>query len=298
MTDATLGLSATLKPRLIRPRVPRVRQIHLPGRLGRLAYTPDRGAADPFGAGALLLSTKLSAIVRDPAGRPIAEHDLGSGLVTNPGVLCLANDFAWASPSAAAVNTFASLKFHAWGTGITAAATTDIKLQTPAAPTATNAQTANSTALTANGEGKPKFVSIAKVVAGGALAITEWGIFTGESLADATGEPATASSATSITATATPYTASSTTVRGKELFVVHATEAEEVWGLVTGNTTSVLSVPAWYKVSNGAAGATPSASSKYKIRPVMFDHRVFAAINVETGNTIEFVWELEIKSGG
>jgi hypothetical protein len=30
----------------------------------------------------------------------------------------------------------------------------------------------------------------------------------------------------------------------------------------------------------------------------MFDRRVFGVITVESGNTIEFPWELEIKSGG
>lgn len=283
-----------MKPRVVRPENGVVRTIRLPG-IGRIAVTRDMGEA------ALLstqqFSTKLRAVVRDPAGRLVEERDLGSGLVTNVGVLALAQDITVPGVSAAPANLFANLKWHAWGTGTTAAATTDIKLQTLAAPTTANAVEATTTVVTANGEGKPKIVSTSKIVAGGSLAITEWGIHTAKVLSATTGTPLTAETATSGTVTGTPLTASSTTALGETLKILVPTETEEIWGLITANTTSVVTVPAWYKASSGAVKA-PSATSPFTIKPVMFDHRVFAAINVESGNTIEFPWELEIKSGG
>src|SRR6185369_13967155 len=60
--------------------------------------------------------------------RLIEDFDLGSGLVTNVGVLALANDSNWSAVNA--LNSlFAKMKYHATGTGATAAAATDIKLQ-------------------------------------------------------------------------------------------------------------------------------------------------------------------------
>src|SRR5438128_10243734 len=43
--------------------------------------------------------------------------DLGSGLVTNVGVLALANDWSLAAPSGAAINTLKLANWHFTGTG-------------------------------------------------------------------------------------------------------------------------------------------------------------------------------------
>jgi hypothetical protein len=281
-----------MKPRLILPPAPRKSRV-LRTPLGRFGYTRDKGGGDLFGS--LLLSTRLRAIVRDPAGRVIDEIDLGSGKVTNVGALALANDFAIAGVATNPVNLFSLCKWHAWGTGTTEA-NTDIAVTTLGAPNAANATEGVNT-LSTSGVGKPKLISTGKIVAESTLAITEWGLHSRKALIPAE-ETATAATATSLTATATPYTASSATVQGEQNGVVRAITAEEVWGLITKNTTSVLTVPAWYKVSDGTAGATPSATTKYRIYPVLFDHRKFAAINVVTGNSVEFPWELEVQAGG
>lgn len=291
--ESTLGLSADFKPRLIKPKILPVHGLRIP-KLGRIAATRDPGEAGLFSR--KFLETNFRIAIRDPQGRLIEEHDLGSGLVTNVGVLALAADFGIPGVSTNPANLFANLKWHAWGTGATAAATTDIKLQTPAAPTATEAEEGVNT-LTASGTGAPKLVSTKKITAGGNLAITEWGILTAKILAAATGEPLTAESATSGTTTGTALTASSATAIGETLKILNASESEDIWGLITKNTTSIVTVPAWYKTSSGAV-KEPASTSKYKIRPVMFDHRVFAAVNVESGNQIEGIWELTINSGG
>jgi hypothetical protein len=286
-------MSAGVRPRVSRPRNRVVRTGRIPG-LGRIAFTRDPGEAELFSKH--YLATKLRAIIREPDGRLVEEHDLGSGLVTNVGVLALANDWKVPGVSAAPANLFANLKFGAWGTGSTAAATTNIKLETPAAPNATEATEGIQT-VTTNGEGKPKFVLTTKITAESSISITEFGVFTKKKLSSTTGTPLTAKSATSGTVTGTPLTASSTTVLGETLQILFATASENIWGLVTSNTTSVVTVPAWYKESNGTV-LEPSATSAFTLRPIMFDRRVFTSIGVESGNTIEFPWELEIKSGG
>jgi hypothetical protein len=71
------------------------------------------------------------------------------------------------------------------------------------------------------------------------------------------------------------------------------------WGLVTSNTNQIVTVPAWYKVSDGtAAGTTPANTNAFVHRPIMFDHRVFAAVNVSNGDSVQFTWTLTIASGG
>ena len=225
-------------------------------------------------------------------------------LVTNVGVLALANDALW-SVTNAPNNLLRFLKYHASGTGATAAAATDIKLQTasgfggqtPVAGTQVLVSAAN----------LQKYQSVATIAYSGTEAVTEWGFFAYGSalpavtaLSDATGSPFTAGAATSGTVTATPLTASATTAMGQQLSIIENTgNATPHWGLVTSNTTSVVTVPAWYKVADGtAAGVTPANTNTYVLRPIMWDHKVFAAINVVAGDSIQFTYTLTLTSGG
>lgn len=294
LSPGKLGPSGSLKLRKHgNPRPKKVRQIWLPG-IGRIAFTTDPG--DGFMFGTQLFETRFRMNIRDSGGRLMESLDLGSGLVTNVGVLALAYDAKAPGVATNLATLLANLKWHAWGTGATAAATTDIKLQTPGAPTASKA-VSGTLSIVNNGAGEPKFVSTAIITAESSLAITEWGIFGGEELAQATGEPLTAETANSGTVTGTPLTASSATAKGETGKILNASESEDIWGLITSNTTSVVTVPAWYKTSTGAE-KQPSATSKYTLRPVMWDHKVFGAVNVESGNKIEGIYELLLKSGG
>ena len=181
--------------------------------------------------------------------------DMGSGLVTNVGVLALANDWNLAAPSGAAINTLKLANYHATGTGTTAAAATDIKLTTGDA--ATPVAGTQSLASAANSQ---KYQTVATISYGTSEAVTEWGLHTSATLSSATGTPVTAGSATSATVTGTPLTASSSTVQGQQQTILHDTgNGTPMWGLTTSNTTSVVTVPAWYKVADGtAAGTTPA----------------------------------------
>jgi len=226
--------------------------------------------------------------------RLIGVHDLGFGTVTNVGVMAMANDFAWAGPSGAPINTLALCKFMATGTGTTASASTDIALQTAdgvASVTGTQSlvSAANSQAY--------KVVGTQNYT--GTEAVTEWGLFANGTLSASTGTPFTAGSATSGTVTGTPLTASSTTAQGEQQFIFQdTTKSPKIYGLVTSNTTSVVTVPAWYKSTDGtAAGTTPANADALTILPVMLDHIVFSAINVINGDSIQFTFTLTLPSG-
>jgi hypothetical protein len=251
----------------------------------------------------LLMGTNVKAELFH-RGKSQGVMDLGSGLVTNVGVLALANDGLWSATNALN-NLFTKLKYHATGTGATAAAATDIKLQT--ASTSGGQTPVAGTQVLVSAANVQKYQSVATVNYTNTEAVTEWGFFAYNStlpstanLSDATGSPFTAGSATSGTVTGTPLTASSGTVMGQQMSIIENTgNATPHWGLITSNSTSVVNVPAWYKVSDGtAAGTNPANTNAYVLRPIMWDHKVFSAINVINGDSIAFTYTLTINSGG
>jgi hypothetical protein len=77
------------------------------------------------------------------------------------------------------------------------------------------------------------------------------------------GTIATASSATSLTATSTPFVASA--YIGQVVYAENSTSAP-VWGNIGANSTSVLTVDAWY-YGDDSAGATPGSTANYGILP-------------------------------
>lgn len=270
--------------------------LNIPG-LGRLSLVLDRKDGEATHLGGMTFGTDLKADLFHN-GKWQGCRNLGSGLVTNVGVLALANDFQLAAPSGAAINTLKLANNHFTGTGVTAAAATDIKIQTistqggqtPIAGTMTLVSAAN----------LQKLQTVATINYTGTEAVTEWGLITSTTVSATTGSPFTAGTATTGTVTATPLTASSATIQGQQQTIFENTgNATPHWGLVTSNSTSVVTVPAWYKVSDGtAAGVTPANTNTYVIRPVMWDHKVFTAINVVTGDSIQFTYVLTISSGG
>lgn len=221
--------------------------------------------------------------------------DLGSGLITNVAMLALSNDFNIAAPSGAAINLYKLANWHITGTGATAAAATDIALQTISANGGqTPVAGAQSLVSAANLQ---KYQTVATVSYTGTEAVTEWGLITQSTVSATTGSPFTATSATSGTVTGTPLTASSSTVQGQQQHIVQA-GTTAVWGYVTSNSTSVLTIPAWYKTADGTAGSTPGSTETYTLRPIIFDHKVFSAVNVLNGDSIQFTYQATNVSGG
>jgi hypothetical protein len=279
-------------------RIPRI--ITLPY-FGRFAIVPDKDGSGSF-PGGLTFHTNLKADLFR-GGLWQGQRDLGSGLVTNVGVTALANDFGWSATNA--LNSlFAKMKYHASGTGVTAAAATDIKLQTASG---FGGQTpVVGTQLLVSAANSQAYRSVATIAYTGTEAVTEWGFFSYGStlpavtaLSDATGSPFTAGSATSGTVTGTPLTASSATVMGQQMSILERTSGTNLsYGVVTANTTSVVTVPAWYLVATGAAGQAPANTETYVIRPIMWDHKVFTAINVVNLDSVQYTYTLTITAGG
>jgi hypothetical protein len=87
---------------------------------------------------------------------------------------------------------------------------------------------------------------------------------------------------------------------GQQMAIIENTgNATPQWGLVTSNTTSTVTVPAWYKVADGtAAGVTPANTNTFVHRPIMFDHRVFGTVTVSSGDSIQYTYSLTVSSGG
>src|SRR3954462_8568758 len=308
MNEGDVGVSGQLGTRLIKaPRPHTARGFRLPG-VGRVMFTRDPGDAGIFARE--VFASELVAIHRDGDGQLIHAHDLGSGLVNDAGVLSMANDFAWPAPSAGAVDILRNPTTPRTGTGATAAAVTDIKLQTLSGfggqTMVAGVQTlVQGTAAGTGTTGNHKYQSVATISYTGTEAVTEWGLFGnlgaigGTALTSATGSPFTAGAATTGTVTATPLTASSTTVQGQANTVIENTNATRVsWGLVLSNSTSVVTVGAWYLTATGASGTAPVNADTYVFRPVMWDHKVFSAINVNNGDSIQFTYQLTVNQGG
>lgn len=280
--------------RLIRPAKPQiVRGIRLPRGLGRLMWSPDTGEASIFSRE--WFGSNLAAIHRDGDGKLRNAYDLGSGLVTNVGVLALANDPAWAAPSETVSSTLGSASRHASGTGTTAASASNVALETLAKPNETEAVNGTNTLISA--ANKQELRSIATITYESSLAITEWGLFCQKILTATTGTPFTKTTATSAIATGTPFTESTKGVQGLQKQIVKA-GTTTVWGLILKNTKSEMTIPAWYKTADGTAGATPGETEAFSLLATMWDRKVFSAINVVSGDSIEFKYNLLINSGG
>lgn len=229
--------------------------------------------------------------------------DLGSGLVTNIGAMAIANEaVTLASPSGARINTLFLANQHATGKGTTAASALDRHLETISTNGGQTPQAGTQTISTTTTGAVPVYQTVATISYTGAEAVTEWGLFTGSTLSATTGSPMTAVSATTFTSTATPFTASSGTVQGlQQQIVIPGTTA--VYGVIQSNSTSVGTLvnngtTGWWTQAAGAAGATPGSTETYTLRPIMWDHKVFSAINVANGDSIQFTYRLTVTSGG
>lgn len=281
-----------------------MKTIQLPFGAGRLiiarkpgilsALYEREGSASRFPLNQMFFDSNLTADLFHN-GKHQGQRNLGSGLVTNVGVLALANDMNLAAPSGAAINLFKLLKYHASGKGVTAAATTDYRIETDS--TVGGQTPVSGTQVFTPADNSQKIVSVATIAYTGTEAVTEWGWFNRSTLTDTTGSPFTAISATGGTTTATPLTASSATVQGQQQFLLNTTTTPRI-GLITGNTTSVFTIPNWLVSTTGASGSTPGSTETYTIRPIMWDHKVFSAINVGNGDSIQFTYTLTINSGG
>ncbi len=267
---------------------------------GKMVVGFDRHAGAMRYPGGLVWGTSLKAALFSK-GEYQGEMDLGSGLVTNVGACALANEAViLAGVSGAPINLLRLANQHATGTGATAAAVLDFSLQTLSTqggqtPVAGVQSWINSMAV-------PRYQSVATVAYTGSEAVTEWGLFTSGVLSATTGTPFTAATATSFTCTGTPFTPSSTTIQGlQQQLVIPGTTT--VIGQIASNTNAIGTLvnngtTGWFTRAAMTNGSTPGATEAYTLRPIMFDHKVFSAINVVSGDSIQFTYQLTVSSGG
>jgi hypothetical protein len=284
-------LAATLIPS---PKIHKARYISLP--FGRVAFTRDKGNGKILGFGDEPLMSNLHAIHRDAEGKLLDIYDLGSGSTTNPGVNCLVNDvLAWAlSPALAKFN------FHGCGTGATASAITDFWLQTAIASGSltgsTNGYFTGAQTLVAPNIYK----TVATTVFGSTQAVTEW-VLTMSNGAPFTGRSFTSTTANSGTDTGAAFTTAGNGLMGwsvESAAAVVNTPTSTVFGTVTTNSATVLTLGVttaggWWTLAN-ASGSTPGGTSAYVVYPTTLDHKVFSVINVNSGDSIQWVYQLTL----
>jgi hypothetical protein len=283
---ATQGMSGKLKTKKIRAIQPSpIHSIKIPG-LGRFAFSRDQGEASLLSPWAM--NSHLAAHHFDGDGVHVQSYDLGSGLTTQSLAIALSNQGVSANNTG---NTLGLLKYMSSGTGTTAAAAQDYQLQTQSGPV-TSALTPT---LGFSGT-NATMQWVGTINYSGTLAITEWGLFAG---GGTVGSQYNTSTDTFTSTTATPGTSPSwTTNTWAGGYIVIATTGPVI-GFITSNSATALTVnPGWANATSGGGSATtPSSNTAINIYPLMADHKVFSAINVVSGDSIQFTYTLTVQSG-
>lgn len=301
MSQGIAGIGGSLEAQLLRPPRPhKSRSIRLFGK--RFIVTDDPGHA--LTTGVDYLQSHLAAIHRGPDGKVKDIHDLGSGNVQSNFVVALQADWQGTTNNHAAPILVNSGKYMYSGTGSTVT-TYDVQLQTTAGPasgaiTPTLGYAANGTAGT-----DALLTYVGTISYTSTLAITEWGLFgnnsqgalststtnTWNAQGTATSTWGSAPSGVNAWAGYVAYLSSTTT----GMFVI-ANSTATTASTITG---SVSPLNAFYLLaSSGGAGSTPSSNTSVSIYPLMTDHKTFGALNVVSGDSIQFTYTLRIVSGG
>lgn len=276
--------------------------IKLPFGAGRVILAHEKEGCARWFPGGLAFHSNLRADLFH-RGKWQGSKDLGSGLVTDWAAMAIANEaVTLASPSGARINTLFLANWHTSGKGVTAADQEDFKIETASTVGGETAVAGTQSIGTATVGTAPVYQTVATIAYTNTEAVTEWLLNTASTQLATTGSPFTAATATTGTATATPFTASSATVQGQQQNIV-IPGTTPVVGLIQSNSTSVLTLcnngtTGWFNQSNGAAGSTPGGTETYGLRPIPWDHKVFAAINVVNGDSIAFTYRLTVSPGG
>lgn len=230
-------------------------------------------------------------------------RDLGSGLVTNIGAMAIANEtVTLASPSAARIHTLFLANQHISGKGTTSATVLNTNIETISTVGGQTAVAGTQSISTSTTMAVPIYKTVATISYTGTEAVTEWALLTSATVSATTGSPFTATTATTFTGTVTPYTASSSTIQGLQQQII-LPGTTTVVGLISSNSTSVGTLcnngsTGWFTAAAMTAGSTPGSTETYVLRPIMWDHKVFSAINVTNGDSIQFSYSLTVSSGG
>lgn len=285
--NSLVGMGGTLNARKLRAVPPhKARSVKVPG-LGRFIWTKDPG--DALITAEEVFQTNLSAHHFDGDGKHQNSYDFGSGLTTQSLALALANT----PVSTGNISPLSQLKYMTSGVGTAAATAYDYQLQTQS-----GAVTTGLTPTIGLSADNTTMQWVGTINYTSSLAITEWGLFAGSGTV---GSLYNTSSNTFTATTATPGTSPSWTVNTwAGQYIVQVASATSVIGLITSNTATALTInPGWAnQTAGGGSGSTPASNTALNIYPLMGDHKVFSAINVVNGDSIQFTYTLTINSGG
>ena len=295
-----------------KPGIHRVRSLRVP-KLGRIMFTGDPGDSTMV-AGQQMVSN-LSLVHSGPDGIVKDVRDLGSGLVTNAAVNLMSYDMFWVPTYSK--SALQAANFHAIGTGSTSAAATDVFLQTANGATSlsgtTNGYMTGTQNIIANqttGNLSPIYQTVATFTFTGTVAVTEWILAIGNG-ANITNTASNSNTASSLTDTThTPFGSSNAqamwTVEAAATAVPINTPTTTPMLQVKSNTTTVLTgidgswssgSVSWLSIAN-AAVASPGGTTQYVVFPTAWDHKVFSTVTANSGDTIQFTYQLAITSGG
>lgn len=270
---------------------------------GRLLWTKDQG--ESMRPADLFLQSHLEAVhLRDDPdfGRHIYKrYDLGSGLVTNAGVNMMANDFNWGNGA-----TLKQMNNHGCGTGATAAALTDVFCQTPTLAASLTGSTNGWMAGTQTYVSPNIYKTVGTFTYNTGVAVTEWSLAMANALIFTRTSAGSAPTNNTFTDTGASFTVSGQGLAGYTIEIaatVINTPTSTVMGQILSNSGTVITLQgpsasaAWVTLANAVA-SVPGATLAYQVFPTCFDHKVFSAINVISGDSIQFTYSLTIASGG
>lgn len=294
--QSSVGLGGNLATQRLHPATHKARSLRVPG-FGRMIFTRDQGDATILSSE--VFASNLAAYHRDGDGKIKDKYDLGSGLVTNIGVNLLANDWTLATAP-----VLKQMNFQGSGTGATAAAASDYYLQTAIGAGSLSGSTNGYMTGAQSWVTPNQYRTVATFNYTATLAVTEWGLFNANA-ANFSGT-ATATGNNTLTNSGATFT---TTGNGLMSWTVEAsatavnTPTTTAMGQVASNSATVLTILGgsgsgqWLTLANASA-ANPSPTTTYVVYPSMWDHKVFAAINVVNGDSIQFTYTLTCNSGG
>lgn len=300
--EGSAGFGGHLESKIIRaPRIARVREFRTP--FGRFAFTRDRGNGRLPLNGRATLFSNLTATVFDAEGRLREQRNCGSGTVTNMGVNNLVNDcLGWAQAPA-----IAKFIYHGCGTGTSASAATDFWLQTALAAGSFTGSTNGYFTGTAVLIAPNIFRTVATTVmlAAGPTAVTEW-VLTMSNAANLF------LSTTGTAANSATYASGLTTsgnglmgwvIQGNGTPPLNTPTSTVVSTPITTNSSTVATLGVttaggWTTLANGTPSGSGPGAVATSIVPATLDHKVFAAINVSAGDSIQWTYSLTYTSGG
>lgn len=272
--------------------------VKVPFTRGRLLWLPKDGNGSALRMADRRLGTHLK-VEHHVRGRKVDELDCGSGLTTNIMQALNANDPLWAG-APTPFSAFAHMEYHTTGTGTTAEAQTDFGVQAIGTHFGSGTNGYTTGVLTAVAPNVLQ--SVGAITYNGAEAVSEWALYAGNIATINRTSTGAAPTSTTFTDAGATFPTAGNGLQGCviEISVTGVnTPTTTVYGLITSNTATVLTIAGgWWTLANVAA-STPGSTVSYTITPALADHKKLAGVlNVINGSILTFTYSLTLNAGG